>query len=217
MLNWKRLNQVVSLVEKYKKINVISEIIIFNNNPEIYLNLKSDKVVSFNTTKNLGLFTRFYGASSASNPCILFVDDDVFFPEETIERLREEWLIMPNRCYGVAGRRVGNGQYNRIKAFGEVEIVLTKCSMTSKENCIDLLKDLPFFEYNPFNLTKGHGEDIVLSFKAMSKTKRLNEVLELSFDDFGEDAHALCNNKNHNKNRNYVLSKCREYFNISLE
>lgn len=185
ILSWNRIDNLIGLLHEYSQYRIVSEIIVFNNNPQHDLKSTIEGInpgiILIQTNKDLGMYTRFAAAGLASNNCILYVDDDIFVPESTVAELHTRWLAAPGQCHGTHGRNAIGG-YVPLDRFGQVKIVLTRCLMTSKENCLRAFRlALQFEHLNSF--PKGNGEDIILSYSSILSSGSLNKAYELPTTD----------------------------------
>jgi hypothetical protein len=221
ILNWKRAGNVINNINHYMSYRLVNEIILFNNNPDFDLkNIGNDKITVIESSKDLGLFPRYAAAGLARSSCILHCDDDLFLPEPTVNMLYAYWMRNQQICHGLEGRLVRH-EYNTLNAIGEVQIVLTRCLMVSKYNCLsafmisDQFNDLP-------GEPRGNGEDIILSYIAMYNSRRFNRTYKLSYYNYPDYI-----NKNdgtsdsihrrfpfHVQHRTAVVKRCRKLLGI---
>src|ERR1700751_3010807 len=118
LLNWKRLNNVINNINHYMSYNLVDEIIIFNNNPNLDLKkISNSKITVIESSGDMGLYTRFAAAGLAKNSCILHCDDDILIPEITVNELYKHWLNDKTICHGIEGRFISNG-YNTVNSIG---------------------------------------------------------------------------------------------------
>jgi hypothetical protein len=183
ILNWKRAGNVINNINHYMSYRLVDEIILFNNNPDFDLkDIGNDKITVIESSRNLGLFPRYAAAGLARNSCILHCDDDLFLPEATVNQLYRHWTNNKHICHGLEGRRVGH-EYNTDNAIGEVQIVLTRCLMVSRFNCLSALLFSTYFEDMPGE-PKGNGEDIILSYIAMHNSRQFNRTYKLGYSNY---------------------------------
>lgn len=220
MLSWDRIDNVCDLVKEYKKYDRINEIIIFNNNNchdlKPFLDFTNKKVKLIQSTADMGLYTRFAAASLTSNACILFTDDDILLPEATIEELYSKWTSDRQRCFGTYGRSVDGG-YSVKDTYGPVKVILTRCLMTNKGNCINALKLTPKFSHLA-SIPKGNGEDIILSYTAILSSGKLNlsyrlPTVDLPGHKYNADGTSSSIHKrwpDHYKHRQKVVNICEQ-------
>lgn len=182
LLSWNRVDNLLRLLDEYNQYEIIDEIIVFNNNPNYDLKSRisiiDPTIILIQANKDLGMNTRFSAAGLSTNKCILYLDDDILVPESTVGELYSKWIVAPNSCHGTHGRSISGG-YLPIDKFGQVKIVLTRCLMTSKKNCICALLLALEFEHL-HSIPKGNGEDIILSYASILLSGTLNRTYELS-------------------------------------
>lgn len=216
MLSWERVNNVINNVKTYANYKLINEIIIFNNHNGYNLRgLSSEKITVIESSQDMGLYSRFAAAGLAHNPCIMHCDDDLLVPEETINELYKCWLKLPNICHGTQGRSITD-RYETQDVYGDVPIVLTRCMLVSKTNCILALNNSSLFE-DLVCEPEGNGEDIILSFTSMYHSKYLNKSYHLPFfnyDDYKENSKGQTHSihkrwKHHIEHRTRVVNRCR--------
>ena len=96
--SWKRPENVIKILNKEKDYKVIDEIIVFNNNPEIYFDYeKHDKIKIVNTNRDLGLRTRWTNATLATNECLLYQDDDIIIEEDGFDTFWRFFCRLPSK------------------------------------------------------------------------------------------------------------------------
>lgn len=183
MLSWERLSNTLNNIETYSKYEIVNELFVFNNNHNIVIpNMKIEKVKIIQSSKDLGLFTRYAAAGLAKNDCIMHCDDDLLIPESTVNELYEHWNSKPWACHGTQGRIVNDG-YNMKNVHGEVHVVLTRCMLTHRLNCLEALKYANAFR----DLTcepVGNGEDIIISFIATKNSGMPNFAYQILYHDY---------------------------------
>lgn len=220
MLSWNRVANVIKYIGHYSSYELIDEIIVFNNNNKISLHgIENSKVILIESSKDLGLYSRFAASGLAKNECIMHCDDDLFIPEETVNKLYEYWSKFPDLCHGTQGRFVVN-DYNMREVFGEVQIVLTRCMLVSRVNCLSAFKFSRDFE-DLYCEPKGNGEDIILSFISMSIGGELNRSYNLPYYDCidmnnndGSPVAISRRWKLHTAHRTLVVKRCKCLLNI---
>jgi len=209
VLNWKRPQNMPRILDSLRQSELIFEIIVWNNNPDRVFTA-SDDIVVINTNRDLGLNTRFAAALLAKQDAILFIDDDIVLSPEKINRLYLHWQESPEVCHAAFGRRCGSGPYNKIDAWGEVDVVLTKAVIVNRSICLRaavntlLLDDLP-------GRPKGNGEDILLSYTAMAASGKLNQAHNLMINQEPQDPKIAISKREptHVEHRTKVLERCR--------
>jgi glycosyltransferase involved in cell wall biosynthesis len=197
------------ILDSLRQSELICEIIVWNNNPETVFKAPDDIVV-INTSRDLGLNTRFAAALLAKQDAILFIDDDIVLSPEKIRRLYFHWKESPDVCHAAFGRRCSSGPYNKIDAWGEVDVVLTKAVIVNRSVClraamnISLLTDLP-------GRPDGNGEDILLSYTAIATSGKLNKAHNLMIVQEPQDPKIAISKREptHVEHRTKVLERCR--------
>jgi hypothetical protein len=221
MLNWKRLPNVINNINHYMSYGLVKEIFVFNNNPACSVrNLGNNKVTIIETSRDLGLFPRYAAAGLARSSCILHCDDDIFIPEETVNSLYSHWQHNKGICHGVEGRRIAR-EYNTKNVIGDVQVILTRCLMASKINCLSAYGFTPWFEDLP-GKPRGNGEDIILSYVSMHNSGKLNKTHACTYrnypnyvrnpDGTSDSIHQIY--PNHLQHRTAIVQRCKKIFNL---
>lgn len=213
LLSWQRIPAVRRICAQLAGYGLVDEVIVWNNNPAEHLALPGPKMRVINSSRDLGLFTRFAAASLARNPCILFHDDDLDAPEAVLNQLYVEWARRPGVCHTLFGRNSSAaGQYTTDLAFGPVEIALTRYTMVDRKICAHALAHTPRFTDLP-GVPVGNGEDIILSYAAMDIAGRPNQAHRLPANELGQDAASIhLRYPAHIAHRTQIIARCREVF-----
>src|SRR6478735_8486057 len=103
ILSYKRPENIKKLIETYNTYDVVSEIIVWNNDPDITIHSKG-KTNIVNCSREMGLDARFHAALLAKTDCVMTHDDDLLFPESTIRSLYQSWKDDPQIIHGIMGR-----------------------------------------------------------------------------------------------------------------
>ena len=214
ILNWKRPDGVKMICRQLENEDIVNEIIVWNNNPDLHFEAFGKKMRVVNTSQDFGLFTRFAAASLAKNECILFHDDDIMAPVETLNVLFQKWRKEPMICHTAFGRNPKNGEYSMNTQYGTVEIVLTRFVMAHRRVCVHALSKIPEFADMP-GKPVGNGEDIILSYAAIDYSGKLNRAYDLETKDlFDDDEHAInARFAGHIAHRTKVIQRCKTVFN----
>jgi hypothetical protein len=216
MLSWERIDNIISNINQYSTYKLIDEIIVFNNNNKHTLRgIENNKLTLIESSKDLGLYTRFAASGLARNECIMHCDDDLFIPEITVNKLYEYWVNSPTLCHGTQGRFVVD-DYNQNEVFGDVQIVLTRCLLVSRTNCLATFKFTLNFE-DLYGVPKGNGEDIILSFVSMHNSGKLNRVYNLPYLDYFDKVNIAIYKRwnQHIEHRTKVVKRCKNLLGIS--
>jgi len=140
VMNWLRpevlQNDILPNMVKYE---LLDEIIISHGREDTYFEFDNPKIVNRKDWGDIneyyGLSRRFLASSEAKNDIILMIDDDEYPTEDAVKRLYEKYKKNPKRMYGPFGQNLRNGNYNYHMRFGEVCVLITKCTMFNKELC----------------------------------------------------------------------------------
>ena len=151
LLSWKRPDNIAQIVTDLRHNPFIDDILIWNNNPEIHLEIEMEGVHVIQSDKNLVTYGRFLCAQRAKHSIIYTQDDDCIV--HNIPELYESFLASPdqiahglkhphlfenaNNCFGKAQMAlVGWGAFfqkewvNKLEtykaAFGEDELLIRK-------------------------------------------------------------------------------------------
>lgn len=213
ILNWKRPDGVRKICSQLEKEECVGEIIVWNNNPDMHFEANGKKMRVINSSEDFGLFTRFAAASLAKNECILFHDDDILAPSETLNVLFEKWKREPTICHTAFGRNPKDGEYSMNTQFGTVEIVLTRFVMVHRRVCVHALSKIPEFADIP-GKPVGNGEDIILSYAAIDYSGKLNRAYDLETEDLYEDDEHAINKRfaDHIAHRTRIIQRCKAVF-----
>jgi len=196
LLSWKRPSNIPRIVNELLSVSFIKEIIVWNNNSELVLNVPGCKVI--NSSHNFMPFARFAAATLATEKTILFQDDDMLFPRRSIEFAYNEYLKDRGRIYGTKGRNLADGKYNLDYVVGECDIVLGQFMIFSKQLLADALPDI--LKIMPFD----RGDDI--AFCLLCNTKHV--ALGLEHEDLGtKDEFALFKQQGHGEKRQMIVDR----------
>jgi hypothetical protein len=177
ILNWKRPTNVARIVNGWRDGGIVTEAIVWNNNPAATFRHKWANVI--NAAQDMGLYTRFAAACLASNECVLIQDDDLDLPSESLRALVDAWRDDPDIIHGVFGRAPKpDGSYARnIGGDAESPIVLTRVLVAHRRYASQFFQVAPTFaDVQREGKPAGNGEDIIFSYVAMSASGRLNRV-----------------------------------------
>jgi len=225
ILSWKRPENVLKIIDKEFDGELISEVLVWNNNPEVDLKVP-EGVRLIQTNEDYGVRTRFANALFAKNECILYHDDDVHLPRLTIKALYDEWVLDNDIIVGVSGGNSFEGEcqrcltegerfhhqhyYNPVKE-GEAEIILGHGVMLHRKNCANFYRyhyDLPAPEgASPFD---SH-DDIVLSYIVMDINQKPNYVINSRVEWLPDGGVAISGREPHYPQRAEMVRICKEY------
>ena len=229
VMNWLRpevlQNDILPNMVKYE---LLDEIIISHGREDTYFEFDDPKIVNRkdwgDVNEYYGLSRRFLASSEAKTDVILMIDDDEYPTEDAVKRLYEKYKKNPKRMYGPFGQNLRNGNYNYHMRFGEVCVLITKCTMFNKELCWQFFKYMPMMreilkEGKPY----WNGEDILMSAVAryyygtnnyaVSKCGNVNPIEGRE----NKRTRAIASWKGHKWYRGDVVRHCAKYFNIWSE
>ena len=106
---------------------LIGEVIVWNNNPDVRLDLPGATVI--NSPRNFLCFPRYCMAPLASHDTIWFQDDDLLLTGGQIERVHAAYMADLSRICGIIGRDIVDGFYSADEVYGECDIVLGRAML----------------------------------------------------------------------------------------
>ena len=165
------------IVSALRLSGLVSEVIVWNNNPEAPFCHDEAKIV--NASHDLGLYTRFAAACLAENEAVLIQDDDLELPVESLRRLYEAWLAEPDIIHGILGRKPkSDGSYAKgIRGDAESPIVLTLALIAHRRYAAEFFQVAPHFsEIQRHGQPAGNGEDIIFSYVVRRQSGRMNRT-----------------------------------------
>jgi len=177
ILNWKRPTNVARILGAWQASGILTEAIVWNNNPAATFRHHWAKVV--NAAQDMGLYTRFAAACLANNDCVLIQDDDLELPTKSLRALLDAWQSDPDIIHGVFGRAPKpDGSYARnIGSDTDSPIVLTRVLVAHRRYASRFFQVAPTFDdVQQGGKPAGNGEDIIFSYAAMRESGRLNRV-----------------------------------------
>ena len=183
LMNWKRPANVARIVAGWKAGGIVTEAIVWNNNPDPQSALPKGlpaKVVQ--AGQDMGLYTRFAVACLAETECVLIQDDDLELPTESLRRLHDSWQRDPDILHGVFGRAPKpDGSYaQNILGEADAPVVLTRVLLAHRRYFAEFFLHAPrFAEVQSQSRPVGNGEDIILSYVARHSSGRLNRVHDI--------------------------------------
>jgi hypothetical protein len=170
LLNWKRPNNVIKIINTMNQYSCIDEIIVSNGNIETLLDLNIPKTTFYDDSGYMndkyGLDLRFINGIRAKNENIIVMDDDLFISDNELMKIIIEFEKNPNRIVGIFGRdSSSNSGYKYGNVYGEVDIILTRLLIVKKRLCHLFFICKPMIEdFYKNGQPYGNGEDIFLSF-----------------------------------------------------
>jgi hypothetical protein len=213
-LNWARPDSLVRNLHQYASYRIVDQVLCFNNGRPLKAGKLPRKCVLVEASQNIGLYARFALASLARTEAIFHTDDDIFVPETTLDILLGSWRHAPGSCHGLHGR-VARPKYQLGDVFGPVEVVLTRAVLCSRRVNNAALSSTPLFD-DITGVPHGNGEDIILSFVAISMSRSLNFAYRLDAEDHPVDADTAIHRRwsGHLKHRQRIVRRCRQIFSL---
>lgn len=184
LLNWLRPKFAMSNIERYARSLIVHSILCFDNAATLKGQALPEKCTLIESSKDLGLYSRFAAGALAKTDAVFHTDDDLYLPEGSLELLFEAWMKAPRSCHGVFGRNVEK-RYTGTRAYGRVEVLLTRALICSRATNNRALSNTLFFE-DLRGRPDGNGEDIILSFAAMEIARELNYAHDLPVIEYAE-------------------------------
>lgn len=200
ILSWKRTENIPKILDQLTKCELVSEIILWNNNPKISLKYKHPKITHIQSGKNFGTLSRYSVAFLSSNEHIFIQDDDLLLYPQQIKQLFKEYQKDDTRLYGCFGRNINNQKYIKQDVYGQVDIILGRTIMFHKRHLHKLFRALGNHQ--------SHLEDDIL-FSLSLHTKHyvvdVGEIHELP------NHHALSKRSDHLRRRQIMLDYCLKH------
>ena len=191
LLSWKRVSNIREIVDEYIfHDDLIDEIIIWNNNPEEHIEFGEGydivKVINCKNPEDFGLITRFCMGTLSKNQMILLQDDDFILPEESLIKLRDEWIKEPNCFHTFFGRSPNfiNEYAIEIKE-GKAEIC-GRCYVIDRKLCGLVLHEYWNLKEDERQLIHTKGDDILASYVLTHYTGRLHSVHNIEYQQLDE-------------------------------
>ena len=95
LLSWKRPDNIGQIITHLRQHSFIDDILIWNNNPELHLDIELEGVRVIESDQNLVTYGRFLCAQQAKHSTIFTQDDDCIV--QNISDLYESFLASPDR------------------------------------------------------------------------------------------------------------------------
>ena len=168
IVSYKREANLPIIIDSLKHKEV-SEIIVFNNNPDMTVAI--DNVIVINSKKNFKCWAKYVIASMITTDYVLSIDDDLYLREGAIDILLK--YTQKDLALGVMGLNIINGKYSigervngkKITENKKVDILLGRMILTTPERmskAIYMRNQIEGWKEKPYLATES--EDIVLSF-----------------------------------------------------
>lgn len=233
LLSWKRADNIIKIIDKEFDGELISEVIVWNNNKDVDLtdNLPNN-VRLIQANEDFGIRTRFAMGLFAKNDCILYHDDDTHLPKTTIQNMFDEWSLDENIMIGLAGgnpfegeceRCIASGNtdshnrhyYNKVRE-GKAHLLLGHGVMLHRKHCCGFFTEERNLPAPPNASPFDSHDDIVISYYVMSISKKSNEVINSRFEWLDDGGVALSDRDTHYEQRRVMMELCQDYFGIEV-
>ncbi|QDU10762.1 glycosyltransferase [Gimesia aquarii] len=120
LLSWKRPQNIAQIVTDLRRYPFIDDILVWNNNPEIHLDIEVEGVHVIQSEQNQVTYGRFLCAQRAKHPIIYTQDDDCLV--HNIPELYESFLASPDRI--THGLKHPHLFENATNCFGQAQMAL---------------------------------------------------------------------------------------------
>ena len=229
IMNYKRSENIINdILPYYDTIPQITQVLVLHCLEETQFNYTSPKVQHIDAVKfNLahGLFTRFLASlPHIKNKLVLFTDDDVVLTAQLIARLQYTWTTNNiQTAVGNVGRRLymnANKEYTYINRtyFGDVDILLTSCFLTSIENVKTICKnEIQFRDYGSLTSVKWNGEDIFASLILQYHKEQKCYAVDYPLIELNQGEHQVSAYKMHNVERSNLLNLFMNRYTFNIE
>lgn len=216
MMSWRRPDNVKRILASLSRIGAVAEVIVWNNNTEVWLESDRPIVRIVNSNSDLGLYTRFAAAALARTDSVLFQDDDLLLPESTLKTLLSAWEGQPTKLHGIFGRRPNaTGQYaDLLTGDRSAPIVLTRAVVTARAHIPEALQ----LAYSLDSLQTasrpyGNGEDIILSYAARRRDSGPHRIYGLPVQELSDDhgIHRVNGWRQHVEHRTMIMQACERW------
>lgn len=157
LLSWQRANNMQLIVDSLHQHSFIDEILIWNNNHDITLSLKGDKVRIINSRENELCYGRFLCIQQAKNNIIYVQDDDMLV--KNVPELYKNFLSYPH-CITHALGPNHLRQHHRDN-YGEAQMALLGWGAFLKKDWITVFRD--YLKSNPANFLFKREADIIFT------------------------------------------------------
>jgi hypothetical protein len=139
LLSWKRPRNIEIIVAALQQVNVIDEILIWNNNPDVALNFTDGKIRVVRAPENHLCYGRFLCAAQARNHTIYVQDDDVI--NHDIEGLYRQFVGDPSRIAHALSE--AHWEHRDRHIHGEAHVALLGWGAIFSKDWLAVLENLP--------------------------------------------------------------------------
>lgn len=208
-LNWLRPTNLTEILDKQSSYYCVYESIVFNNNMNVPFSHYKAKVL--NSSWDFTVHARWAAATLAESEVIIFQDDDLLLPEETVEALTKSVIDDPVRIHGIFGRNTFPNGYSSDTVYGKCDVIITRAAAIHRTNLPLVTQALAMFMDAGNMLPAYNGEDIFMSYAIRSRYLQQHMAYDLPRTELPAP-HALSDRKYHFAQRADIVVKCRSFF-----
>ncbi len=139
LVSWKRPQNLPIIVQALRRVECIDEILIWNNNPRIPLEISETNTRVIQSEQNQSCYGRFLCAAQARNSVIYVQDDDALNPD--IPGLYDQFLRDPTRITHVLAPTHWPQRNRRV--YGEAQAALIGWGAFFRKEWLSVLEELP--------------------------------------------------------------------------
>lgn len=139
LVSWKRPQNIPIIVRALRRVECIDEILVWNNNPDVKLELSDGNARVIQSPENLNCYGRFACAAQARNPVIYVQDDDAL--NHDVQGLYDQFLRDPTRISHVLAATHWPQRNRRI--YGEAQAALIGWGAFFRKEWLSVLDELP--------------------------------------------------------------------------
>jgi len=214
ILNWRRPDNVRTLLDRYVTFGSVDDIIVWNNNGAVPFAYPHAKVRCINSDE-FGLTTRWLACLAARHDCVIVHDDDLICDQATIDALIAQHHADPIPTYTLHGRNptAANEYAEKVDHVAEpceCDIHLTRVTCVNRRWVPRYFEAIAAMglEIDP---ARGGGEDIVMSYAARAASGRRPIVVPGRYEDLLAP-HGLANrNGSQVSDRTSIMHACQQW------
>ena len=212
LLSWRRPENLRQIIASLWSWDRVSEVIVWNNDPEMHIQAPDRRVTVINSSRNFYCFARYAMVPLLANDTVLFHDDDLCLRPEQLEQIYVEYAKDAGRVYGPFGKRIVDGLlYEQTPAgprarqnhYGEVDIILGRCSLFNRSLYQRALKHIP--------LPIKYEDDVAFSLAATKASGRRHIAIKVGpfVDICGSDEHSSWKTRGFAQAREIIVQRLK--------
>lgn len=208
LLSWKRPQYIGEIAGSILQWSRTSEVIVWNNNPDVKLAAPDPRVTVINSGRNFYCFARHAMVPLLANETVLFHDDDLCLQPAQLERLYENYKMDAGRIYGPFGKRLVDGTLydngkSRFDAIGYVDVILGRCSLFNRSLYQRAFKHIP--------LPIKYEDDVAFSLAATRASGKKHLAVNVGpiLDICGGDEHSSWKTEGFKESREAMVKRLR--------